>query len=81
MARTHDALPTYYASGVQVDKDAYEDAFVVAQADWLHVRPGPGRVGHASEPDESEDSEEDTTEDEDEGEGGDERKIRLSPTR
>ena len=30
-----DALPTYYASGVQVDKDAYEDAFVVAQADWL----------------------------------------------
>ena len=77
-----DALPNY-ASGVQVDKDAYEDAFVVAQADWLDASgQDQDESEDTSEPDESEDSEEDTTEDEDEGEGGDEsRKIRLSPTR
>jgi len=68
-----DALPTYYASGVQVDKDAYEDAFVVAQADWLDASgQDQDESEDTSEPDESEDSEEDTAEDEDEGEGGDE---------
>ena len=68
-----DALPTYYASGVQVDKDAYEDAFVVAQADWLDASGQDlDESEDTSEPDESEDSEEDTAEDEDEGEGGDE---------
>ena len=70
-----DALPTYYASGVQVDKDAYEDAFVVAQADWLDASgQDQDESEDTSEPDESEDSEEDTAEDEEEdsGEGGDE---------
>ena len=68
-----DALPTYYASRVQVDKDAYEDAFVVAQADWLDASgQDQDESEDTSEPDESEDSEEDTAEDEDEGEGGDE---------
>ena len=75
-----DALPTYYASGVQVDKDAYEDAFVVAQADWLDASgQDQDESEDTSEPDESEDSEEDTTEDEDEGEGGDESEDTSEP--
>ena len=75
-----DALPTYYASGVQVDKDAYEDAFVVAQADWLDASgQDQDESEDTSEPDESEDSEEDTAEDEDEGEGGDESEDTSEP--
>ena len=75
-----DALPTYYASGVQVDKDAYEDAFVVAQADWLDASgQDQDESEDTSELDESEDSEEDTTEDEDEGEGGDESEDTSEP--
>ena len=77
-----DALPTYYASGVQVDKDAYEDAFVVAQADWLDASgQDQDESEDTSEPDESEDSEEDTAEDEEEdsGEGGDESEDTSEP--
>ena len=77
-----DALPTYYASGVQVDKDAYEDAFVVAQADWLDASgQDQDESEDTSEPDESEDSEEDAAEDEEEdaGEGGDESEDTSEP--